>query len=174
MNLKMSVLSVLLFCVMSVAGLQQPSLLHSLIEKANAESISVDYEFATTISGFKTVGEGVIQIQGNSYHMVGNGMEIYCDGASTWVIDEAAMEVMIESAASADAGFLANPVMLLMNIEENALSYKAEGDKIFIQLDPETMLEITIRSITSEAIKKPEAFRPPVEFGSDWIVTDMR
>ena len=159
---------------MSVAGFQQPSFLDSLVEKANAESIKVDYEYATTISGFKTIGEGVIHIQGNSYHMFGNGMEIYCDGASTWVIDDVAKEVMIESAASADAGFLANPVMLLMDIEQNSLSYKAEDNKIFIQLDPETMLEITIRNLTSEIIKKPEAFRPPVEFGSDWVVTDMR
>ena len=106
--------------------------------------------------------------------MNGNGVEIFCDGTSTWLIDEAAGEVMIESATSKDAGYLANPVMLLMNIEQNTLSYKAEGNKIFIQLDPETMLEIRIRDMKSELKKKPEAFRPPVEFGSDWIVTDMR
>lgn len=159
---------------MTAVGVQQPSFLDSLVEKAKTECIDVEYDYSTTVSGFKTIGEGVIRIQGNSYHMKGNGMEIFCDGASTWLIDENAKEVLIESAASADAGYLANPVMLLMNIEQNTLSYKADGNKIFIQLDPETMLEIRIRDMKLELKKKPEAFRPPVEFGSNWIVTDMR
>ena len=160
--------------MMAATAVPQPSLLDGLRQKSSDECVYVEYEFSTVISGIKTKGEGVIHIQGNSYHMSGNGVEIFCDGTSTWLIDEAAGEVMIESATSKDAGYLANPVMLLMDIEKNSLSYKAEGNKISLQLADGIQLEIVIVEMKAEDAKKTEDFRPPYKFGSEWIVTDLR
>ena len=160
--------------LMAVAQVQQPSVFDSLRQKSSDECISVEYEFHTTLSGLKTVGEGCIEIQGNAYHMKGDGVEIYCDGHSTWLIDEVALEVFIESAESKDAGFLANPIMLLMNLEESGISYKVDGDKITLDLPDGTKLDIIIVKMTGIPTKKPEAFRPPTEFSKKWIVTDLR
>lgn len=160
--------------LMAVAQVHQPSVFDTLRQKSSEECICVEYEFSTTLAGFKTVGDGTVELQGSSYHMKGNGLEIYCDGMSTWLIDEAAGEVMIESADSKDAGFLANPILLLMNMEQSGISYKVEGDKISLELPDGTDLDIKIRSLISTPTKKPEAFRPPTEFSKKWIITDLR
>lgn len=160
--------------MMAATAVPQPSLLDGLLKNSSNECVYVEYEFTTAMSGVKTSGDGEIHIQGNSYHMKGNGVEIFCDGTSTWLIDEVAGEVVIESATSKDAGFLANPVMLLMDIEKNSLSYKAQGNTISLQLANGVQLEIKIVDIKTEDAKKTEDFRPPYKFDSEWIVTDLR
>jgi hypothetical protein len=126
------------------------------------------------MAGHKVMGDGQVAVQGDSYHMQGNGMQIYCDGSTTWLIDEAAEEVIIESADSNDAGFLANPILLLMNLDESGVSYKVDGDRIILDMPDGTKLDITVKSIKEIPTKKPEAFRPPTEFPKKWIVTDLR
>ena len=160
--------------MMAATAVPQPSFLDAFRQKSADECVYIDYEFTTTVAGIKTTGDGEINIQGNSYHMVGDGIEIYCDGASTWLIDNIAGEVMIESATSKDAGFLANPVLLLMDLEKTARSYKAEGNKISVQLANGTLLDIIIEEMKTVGTKKTEDFRPPHKFDSDWIVTDLR
>lgn len=166
----MNILAILI----SFLFIQQPSSLDILRQKAIGECVSVDYEFSTVVSGFKTVGNGTVEVQGNAYHMKGNGMEIYCDGSTTWLIDEAAQEVIIESADTKDAGMLANPILLLMNLEESDITYKVQGDNIILNMPDSTSLDIKIVNMTSIPIKKTEAFRPPIEFFGQWIVTDLR
>ena len=134
----------------------------------------MDYEYSTVISGLKAVGAGTVEVQGNTYHMKGNGIEIYCDGTSTWLIDETAEEVVIESADSKDAGFLANPIILLMNLEESGISYEVNGDNIVLDLSDGTKLDIKILNMISVPTKKPEDFRPPTQFSKKWIITDLR
>lgn len=41
---------------------------------------------------------GTLLIQGESYRAVGNGMEVYCDGATRWTVDPESKEVYIETA----------------------------------------------------------------------------
>ncbi len=41
---------------------------------------------------------GILLIQGDCYRAIGNGMEIYCDGAVRWSVDPASKEVYIEPA----------------------------------------------------------------------------
>lgn len=160
--------------MMSAPEAQQQSFLDSLIQKSGSGCVLVDYEFTATVSGIKTIGEGKVEIQGNSYHMKGNGMEIYCDGSSTWLIDEAAGEVVVEDADTQSAGYLANPVLLLMNLEKNVVSYDADGNKISLELPGGVFLTIVINSIKTMPEKKSEAFRPPTQFDSSWIITDLR
>ena len=164
----------LLAILISLLFIQQPSSLDVLRQKAVGECVFVDYEFSTIISGFKTVGNGTVEIQGTAYHMKGSGVEIYCDGTTTWLIDEAAQEVLIESADSKDAGMLANPILLLMNLEESSVTYKVQGDDIILNMPDGTSLDIRINDMTSVPTKKSEAFRPPIEFSGQWVVTDLR
>ena len=160
--------------LMAVAQVQQPSVLDTFRHKASTECLSVDYEYSTVISGLKAVGAGTVEVQGNTYHMKGNGIEIYCDGTSTWLIDETAEEVVIESADSKDAGFLANPIILLMNLEESGISYEVNGDNIVLDLSDGTKLDIMILNMIIVPTKNPEDFRPPTQFSMKWIITDLR
>ena len=161
-------------CMMALAYDPQPYFLETLRSGSQDNCVFVEYEFSTEMAGFKAVGDGSLEIQGTSYHMTGNGVEIYCDGTSTWVIDEDASEVVIEAADSRDSGFLANPVILLMNLEESGLTYKESSDHIYINLEDGTELDIRIKAMSVAPIKKPEAFRPPTDFSDKWIVTDLR
>lgn len=172
----MSLFSFIIPLVMVVSAQEPQGTFWDHIRQSSSaeECISVDYEFTSNTSGVKAVGEGTVLVQGNAYHMKGNGLEIYCDGNSTWMIDEPAREVMIEAADSKDAGYLANPVILLMNLEKSASSYKTDGNTITIELTDGTVLEIVIKALKAMEKRKPEAFRPPVEFSSDWMVTDLR
>lgn len=166
----MTVLAILI----SLLFAQAPSTLDLLRQSAVTECVSVDYEFSTMVSGFKTVGNGTVQIQGNAYHMTGNGIEIYCDGSTTWLIDENSKEVLIESADTKDAGVLANPILLLMNLEESSITYKVQGDHILLTMPDRTELDIKIKNMVTLSSKKSEAFRPPIEFSGQWVVTDLR
>lgn len=169
----MSVLTILLSFIVAAVNPQQPSFLDTFRQKVEQECVYVEYEYVATVSGVKTKGDGQIHVQSNAYRMNGNGLEIYCDGESTWVIDEAAGEVMIESATSKDAGYLANPVLLLVNIEKTALSYESMGNNVTVELDG-VRLQITVKKMETSDMKKTEDFRPPYEFDADWIVTDLR
>lgn len=170
----MLLLTICLSVLMSAVQAQQPSILDSIRQKSAQECVSVSYEFETEMSGMKAVGEGLVHIQGNSYHMEGNGIEIYCDGTSTWMIDEQAKEVFIEAAESRSAGYLANPALLLMSLEEESSSYRIAGDQITVSIPGESELVIRILDVKPEGTKKSEAFRPPTEFDSTWIITDLR
>ena len=128
----MSLLYICLSMLLTVSPVQQTSLLDSIRQKSEQQCVAVSFEFTTTISGVKTMGEGQVHIQGNAYHMEGNGIEIYCDGTSTWMIDEQAKEVFIEAAESQSAGYLANPALLLMNLDEDTESYMVEDNKITV------------------------------------------
>ena len=159
---------------MAVAQVQQPSVFDIFRNRTAEECVRVEYDFSTMVSGQKVIGDGQVDLQGNSYHMNGNGLQIYCDGSSTWLIDEDAQEVVIESADSNDAGWFANPILLMMNLEESGVSYKIDGNRIALDMPDGTKVEITIKSLESIPAKKPEAFQPPVKFPKGWIVTDLR
>lgn len=170
----MFLLSLCVSLLVTVLQTQQPSILDAFRQKSEEECVAVDYEFATVISGVNTTGEGSVEVQGDSYHMSGNGIEIYCDGNTTWMIDDYAKEVFIEAADSQSAGFLANPVLLLMNLDENVAAYKVEGNKINMELSEGMTIEIVIKSMRGISAKKSEAFRPSTRFDSSWIITDLR
>jgi hypothetical protein len=61
-----------------------------------------------------------------------------------------------------------------MNLEENIGSYKVSGNMITIELPDGSPLEITVNSMETVPTQKTEAFRPPTDFDSSWIVTDLR
>lgn len=167
-------LSLFLILLTAAGSVPQPSLLDSVRQKSEEECVAVDYEFTATMSGVKTSGEGKVRIQGNSYHMSGNGLEIYCDSETTWMIDGSAKEVFVESAESQSAGYLANPALLLMNLEQEGKACQVNGDTLTLELDEGVLLEVKIKAMKAEGIKKSEAFRPPIDFDSSWIVTDLR
>lgn len=57
------------------------------------------FTYSLDTESAKVVGNGDLQVQGTSYHMTGNGLEVFCDGKSSWIIDDSSMEVVIEPAS---------------------------------------------------------------------------
>ena len=58
--------------------------LGAFIEKVNSSLVSFDYSFSmqTPASKSKMTGKGKVKIQGSSFFLEGNGLEVWCDGAS--------------------------------------------------------------------------------------------
>lgn len=91
---------------------------------------------------------GALLIQGDCYRAVGNGMEIYCDGATRWSVDPASKEVYIEPA----------------NGLEELLEYR----------NALTELKITeLKYLPLSDDLSPFRF-DTAALGPDWVVTDLR
>ena len=55
--------------------------LGAFIEKVNSSLVSFDYSFSmqTPASKSKMTGKGKVKIQGSSFFLEGNGLEVWCD-----------------------------------------------------------------------------------------------
>ena len=77
---------------------------------------SFSYSFVMTSGSAqsgKLVGEGTLCFQGGSYHLQGNGLEVWCDGSSIWTADRTSKEVVIETVSE---DVLVNPALILADI----------------------------------------------------------
>lgn len=107
-------------------------------------------------------------LQGNAYAMRGNGIEVYCDGTSVWTLDPSLKEAYVEPVENAGVNALLDP-------SSSDIVFDAAGNPVsasFIMQDG-LKVDIKIISATKSKIKPEDAFRPQVDFGSDWIVTEL-
>ena len=56
---------------------QGTSVLEQLCAKLTGSAAVMDYSYSLTMSGVKSVGDGVLTVQDKSYVMQGNGIKIY-------------------------------------------------------------------------------------------------
>jgi len=83
------------------------------LEKISSNAISFDYVFSVDQKGGME-GDGNVVVNGDRFKMVGNGIEIRCDGKTRWTIDREGKEVIIESVNGSE---VANPTLLIANVD---------------------------------------------------------
>jgi hypothetical protein len=93
------------------------------------------------MSGIDNVGHGKLACQGYLWKMVGNGVEMYCDSSSLWVIDASSKEVVIEPVIMEEETRLqTNPAVLFVHLNElfNVRGTRSQGDDetVLYILDP--------------------------------------
>ena len=86
----------LLPLLLSLTAAAQPQL-GEIAAHLQTDRISLHYD-CTYTEDTPVKLSGVLRIQGDCYRAVGNGMEIYCDGATRWSVDPESKEVYIEPA----------------------------------------------------------------------------
>ena len=86
----------LLPLLLSLTAAAQPQL-GEIAAHLQTDRISLHYD-CTYTEDTPVKLSGVLLIQGDCYRAVGNGMEIYCDGATRWSVDPESKEVYIEPA----------------------------------------------------------------------------
>ena len=64
----------------------------------------------------KMTGSGSVSVQGDSYRMSGDGLEIWCDGRSVCTVDDSAKEVVIEPLWAGSGAFV-NPAAAIRDID---------------------------------------------------------
>lgn len=109
--MKRIIISTLILCGLCVAAAAQGTTsLEQLCAKMSDKASALNYSYTLSMSGVKTVGEGTVTTQDNAYVLKGNGMNIYCNGSTLWVMDVAGKEILIDSVAQgADAYLSQNP-----------------------------------------------------------------
>ena len=81
------------------------------VEKISSNVVSFDYAY--TLNALK--GSGKVRMNGSSYFITGDGLEIRSDGRTTWTTDLEAKEIVVEDAGSQDLTVGLNPALLLAN-----------------------------------------------------------
>lgn len=164
--------------------------------------ISCSYE--GSYAGTLLKGEALLTVQGKSFRMSGNGLEVSCDGNSIWTVDNEAKEAVIEAAEDALSGNMGNPALILVRLDDlfevrdvssdgvtwtYSLSAKVDcGIKKAdvavtsagilrhgtFSLSDGNVLKARILSM-KETVGKPESFfRPCLPSDPSWTVTDLR
>lgn len=69
--------------------------IESLVPKLATSRIELSYD--CLVGDANVHFSGKLTAQGNSYHMTGNGLDIWCDGSTRWTLDTESKEVYIEN-----------------------------------------------------------------------------
>ena len=143
----MKKLTLLLLMLLPLTAAAQQPRLEDLAARLETNRIRVQYA-CTVMQPAPVKLAGELLVQGECYRSIGNGMEIYCDGATRWSVDPEALEVYIET-----AGGLEELIAWQDNLEDLSLtniSYLPLSDDL-------------------------SAFRfDTSSLGPDWVVTDLR
>lgn len=152
--------------LMAGAGLHA----QEILTRFSTNRISCKYTYSIDVPITLTY-EGDALIQGECYHLKGNGLEIFCDGVNRWTVDSEAREVYIENADEVE------------NIIKEFLTYskdiKTTGNTLtgtLVDPDDDTNIKFALTEITYTPIDDDLVpFKLDVESLDDtYLVTDMR
>ena len=162
----------LIAAMLLVASAAAQNTQHAALERLRAaiseSCLTLKCTYSMYVSQTRVQGEAEVMLQGNAYAMCGNGIEVYCDGTKVWTLDQSLKEAYVEQVENAGVNALLDP-------SSADIVFDAAGNPVsasFIMQDG-LKVDIKILSATKSKIKPEDAFRPQVDFGSDWIVTEL-
>ena len=162
----------LIAAMLLVASAAAQNTQHAALEMLRAaiseSCLTLKCTYSMYVSQTRVQGEAEVLLQGNAYTMRGNGIEVYCDGTKVWTLDQSLKEAYVEQVENAGVNALLDP-------SSADIVFDAAGNPVsasFIMQDG-LKVDIKILSATKSKIKPEDAFRPQVDFGSDWIVTEL-
>ncbi len=114
--------------------------------------LTLQYTYTARISGIDQNASGTLVNQGEKWVMTGNGVEMYCDGISVWVVDSANKEVVIEPVDDAAAvEYLTNPAKAAINLHDsfyvNTVNPSSDGKALVYSLSPKKAGQMTYLNI---------------------------
>lgn len=108
-----------LMLLSGMAYAQDDTLLEKLYADFASKCITLDISYVMELPSSDITGDGMVEFQGNAYHLSGNGIEAYCDGSDVWLMDPAAKEVYIEPVTDGPDAFMQNPALLFVGLNDN-------------------------------------------------------
>lgn len=97
-------------------GMRAEGILKNFSEKAASSLLSFSYEFSTK-GDLPLKGKGTALVQGRSFIIKGEGLEVRCDGSSRWTVDPVAKEAVAESVDESVRDYMTDPALLLASME---------------------------------------------------------
>ena len=79
--------TIIAFAVASLLAMPQvlsakSKTLSAFVDKVSVSLVSFDYSFTMPTKKARMTGEGTVKVQGDSFLVDGNGLEVWCDGAT--------------------------------------------------------------------------------------------
>lgn len=101
--------------------------LDTFVSKVSSSLVSFDYSFTMPTKKAKMTGNGSVKVQGTSFIVDGNGLEIWCDGKTRWTIDRISEEALVESVDDSYDSYATNPALMIASIDDafNEVSFGA-------------------------------------------------
>lgn len=162
----------LIAAMLLVASAAAQQTQHAALDRLRAaisdSCVTLECAYSMHVSQTRIQGEAEVMLQKDAFTIRGNGIEMYCDGTRLWTVDSSIKEVYVETVAGTDFNALLDPVSA-------EIEYDAAGNPTSAVLVMKDGLKVNIRilSYIKSKIKPEDSFRPQVDFGSDWIVTEL-
>lgn len=165
--------------------------------------IALDCTYSVESDVVPVKGQCEIEFQDTSYKMKGGGLEIFCDGASVWIMDSGLMEAVIEPVSDDSHTYMSNPALLFRDMDQmfsvsgsssagSVMRYRLSAQKpcgvrtavldidtdavlqkAEFTMDNDCVIKIDVKSVTVMPKQENSAFTPG-KISSDWVVTDLR
>lgn len=132
----------LVSCFSQDAARQDVSLLDRMYSRMTDACVGMEYSYSTRMYGTKTIGSGILTVQGGYWMMKGNGLEMWCDATTVWIADVEAKEVVIENASADRSDRMANPALLFVNLSD---SFKVQSSRAVN--DGKSMLYVLVPTV---------------------------
>lgn len=156
-----------MFIVASAAAQQtQHVALDRLYAAISDSCVTLECTYSMYVSQTRVEGDAELMIQGNAYVMSTGSLQVYCDGAKVWTVDTSSKEVYVEPAG---------PISAFLDQKSTDFVFDSAGRPISASfvLQDGLKMDVKISSMTVSKIKPEDDFRPQVNFGSDWIITEL-
>ena len=123
------------------AGAQNTDLLDRMCTGLARSCAEMECSWSARLSGVATAGTGKLKMQGDMWALVGNGVEMWCDGKSVWVVDPSLKEVVIEPLEDdAQVRYLTNPALIFVRLQDLftvSVSHPTDdGKAVFYSMKP--------------------------------------
>ena len=174
---KISIITVLLCLSAGVLSAQGTGSLSSLYEKMTSSATSMDYSYSLLpSSGMKMTGDGSVTVQGNAYVMDANGLEMYCDGRTVWVVDLEGKEILMETPAEGENAYLDNPALLFVNMDEvfRIDGFRENGNAVTYLLSSKVESGVRTASITLDGSRNDPVITSATFYLSDDSRLDIK
>lgn len=131
-----SLIASALLLISGMTDAQNTSLLDRLYAKMSDSCLEMSYSYDARISGVHNQGSGLLRSQGLMWEMDGNGVTMYCDSKSVWIIDPTMKEAVIEPLQEEESSqWISNPAVMLSRMKDIfkvAESLESQDDKAVV------------------------------------------
>lgn len=107
----------LIVLAIAAAGAAAQDALHVFVERLGSAPAAFEYSFVSHGGNAPLAGSGRAVVAGDCYRIVGDGLDIRCDGSVRWTADSAAGEMVIEPAQGQALDFVSNPALIFRNLD---------------------------------------------------------
>lgn len=131
-----SLIASAMLLISGMTDAQNTSLLDRLYAKMSDSCLEMSYSYDARISGVHNQGSGLLRSQGLMWEMDGNGVTMYCDSKSVWIIDPTMKEAVIEPLQEEESSqWISNPAVMLSRMKDMfkvAESLESQDDKAVV------------------------------------------